>query len=187
MTTLPADQRSLVLRVVSASCGKPVEITRATAAETVVAEGRIHGSISTATVWVSRSISRAFPGERAADDAYYHVACRAIDEMMDNKVHDAIKSGDVRTSCFPLPRLPLLVYLGSKLEDNYSIDVYQRHRATQAWTWDPTAPASTFAAAYPSASDAVEAVLVLNVSGTVSAVELPDDVVNLPRTSSSPT
>jgi hypothetical protein len=82
---------------------------------------------------------------------------------------------------FPFARLPLLVYLGSKLEDNYSVEVYQRHRATQTWAWDSAALATTFTVAYPDSFDAPEAVLVLNVSGTVSAVDLPDELSDLRR------
>jgi hypothetical protein len=182
VVTLPDDRRSLVLRAIGQLRGNAVEISRATAAETVVAERRFPWfDLDRDRLGVEIDL-RALPGEAIADDMYYLAACRAIDEVIDNKVHDAIKSGDVRhVSVFPFARLPLLVYLGTKLEDNYSVEVYQRHRATQTWTWDPTAPTTTFTTAYPSAFVAVEAVLVLNVSGTVSTFELPDELASLPR------
>lgn len=182
VVTLPDDRRSLVLRVVGQLRGNAVEIGRATAAETVIANRRFPWfDLDRDRIGVEIDL-RALPGEAAAEGLYYLAACRAIDEVIDNKVQDAVKSGDVRhISVFPFARLPLLVYLGAKLEDNYSVEVYQRHRATQTWTWDSTAPATTFTATYPNSFDAVEAVLVLNVSGTVSAVELPVGLTNLPR------
>jgi len=182
VVTLPDDRRSLVLRVVGQLRGNAVEISRATAAETVIDNRRFPWfDLDRDRIGVEIDL-RALPGEAIADEMYYAVARRAIDEVMDNKVHDAIKSGDVRhISVFPFARLPLLVYLGKKLEDNYSVQVYQRHRATQTWTWDPAAPTTTFTVTYPDSLDTVEGVLLLNVSGTVSTVELPRELTDNPR------
>jgi hypothetical protein len=167
--------------------GNAVEISRETVAKTVVANGRFPWFDLDRDRLGTEIDLRALPGEIAAGEQYYSTARAAIDEVMDNKVHDAIKSGDVaHLSVFAFARLPLLVYLGSKLEDNYSVDVYQRHRATQSWEWDTTAPPTTFTARYPDAIDAPEAVLVLNVSGTVNAAELPDELAQLPRITVEP-
>jgi hypothetical protein len=41
-------------------------------------------------------------------------------------------------SVFAFARLPLLVYLGSCLDDTIATDIYQRHRLNEAWTlWVP--------------------------------------------------
>ncbi len=182
VVTLPEDRRSLVLRVVGQLRGSAGEITRATAAETVVAAGRFPWfDLDRDRIGVEINLT-GLPGESVADEDYYMVARRAIDEVMDNKVHDAVKSGDVQhVSVFPFARLPLLVYLGAKLEDNYALDVYQRHRASQRWDWDSTMPATTFTAAYEGDLGGPEALLLLNVSGTVDPAELPEDLAVLPR------
>jgi hypothetical protein len=39
---------------------------------------------------------QSLPGEMDADAAYYATPCRAIDEVVEGKLHDALKSGDVR-------------------------------------------------------------------------------------------
>lgn len=121
VVTLPEDHRSLVLRVIGQLRGNAVEVSQATAAEIVIAGGRFPWfDLDRDRLGVEVDL-RALPGETVADDMYYLVARRAIDEVIDNKLHGAVKSGDVRhVSVFPFARLPLLVYVGSKLEDNYA-------------------------------------------------------------------
>lgn len=183
VTTLPDDRRSLVLRVVSQLRGNAIEVTRATAATTVIESGRFPWfDLDRDRLGVEIDL-RSLPGEVDADVTYYAMACRVIDEVMDTKVRDAIKSGDVRhISVFPFARFPLLVYLGFKLEDNCTADVYQRHRATQDWSWDELADVSTFTATHEDSIEvAAEAVLVLHVSGSVATADLPTDLSRLPR------
>ena len=88
-------------------------------------------------------------------------------------------------SVFAFARLPLLVYLGSRLDDTFGIELYQRHRSTNAWAWPRTdAPTPQFEVKSEVVNDAPSsssAVLILNVSGTVHADELPEDLRGLNR------
>jgi hypothetical protein len=182
VTTLPDDQRSLVLRVIGKVRGNAVEVTRSTAAKTVIGAGRFPWfDLDRDRLGVEVDL-QPLPGERDADETYYATACRAIDEVLDTRVHDAIRSGDVRhLSVFAFARLPLLVYLGSKLEDNCTVAVYQRHRATQDWAWDDDAEERHFTVTTNVAVDAAtEAVLVCNVSGTIDPEEMPVELAGLP-------
>ena len=44
-------------------------------------------------------------------------------------------------SLFAAARIPLLVYLGSKLDDKIPIDLYQKHRGgNEDWHWDGALP-----------------------------------------------
>ncbi|HEV2890384.1 MAG TPA: SAVED domain-containing protein [Frankiaceae bacterium] len=184
VTTLPDDQRTVVLRMIGKLRGNALEVTPATAAETVVADARRFP-------WFLLSLDRlgveidltALPGEAEADDEYYATARKAIDEVIDIRLHDAIASGAARhVSVFAFARLPLLVYLGSKLDDTYGVDVYQRHRATDGWRWDPDAPTPVFTATATATIDgASEVVLIANVSGVIDETQLPVDLTELPR------
>jgi hypothetical protein len=183
VTTLQDEQRSLVLRVIGKLRGNAVEVTRSTVAKAVIGSGRFPWfDFDRDRLGVEVDL-RSLPGELDADQTYYATACKVIDEVVEAKLHDAIKSGDVRhVSVFAFARLPLLVYLGTKLEDNCTIEVYQRHRATQDWAWDDDAENRNFTVTTAGAVDAAtEAALVLNVSGSINRMEIPDQLAALPR------
>lgn len=183
VSTLPDDQRTVILRVIGRLRGNPVEVTRATVAETVVADARRFPSyqLSLDRLGVEVDLT-GLPGEVEADEAYYDTGRKAIDEVLDLRLHEAIRSGAARhLSVFAFARLPLLVYLGSKLDDTFDVHVYQRHRETDRWQWDPTAPTRVFTAALPPLDVGTEAVLVVNVSGVIDEAQLPPDLTDLPR------
>ena len=183
VTTLPNDKRSLVLRVIGGLRGNPGEVTHDTAARAVISTGRFPWfDLDRDRIGMEIDL-RSLPGEVAADEDYYRSACRGIDQVIDAKLQDAIRSGAARhVSVFPWARLPLLVYLGTKLEDNTAIEVFQRHRATQDWLWDDDVPAHLFTVTTSGdLAAATEALLLLDVSGTVAVGELPAQLAGLPR------
>lgn len=183
VTTLPDDRRSLVLRMFGKLRGDPVEVTRSTAAAAVIGSGRFPWfDFDRDRIGVEIDLG-TLPGEHDADGAYYATAREVIEEVVDTRLHDAIRSGDVRhISVFAMARLPLLVYLGAKLEDNCTIDVYQRHRATQDWSWDDGAADRQFTVTPPDTVDAAtEAVLLLSISGSVDPADIPEQLTELPR------
>jgi hypothetical protein len=83
---------------------------------------------------------RQVAGESTADSGYYSAATARIDEMLSQRLRPAVESGSVsHLSIFAMARLPLLVYLGSRVDDALTVDVFQRHRATESWVWpEPT-------------------------------------------------
>lgn len=88
---------------------------------------------------------------------------------------------------FGFARWPLLVRLGSLLNDNVPLAVYQRHRNGDTWAWPGPGATVTFAVEAPD-EPAVgdDMVVILNVSGTIQANELPEQVRELPRFVLSP-
>ena len=182
VVTLPDDRRSLVLRMVAELRGNALEISRDTAASAVISANRFPWfDLDGDHIGVEIDL-RNLPDEAEADDAYYATARRAIDKVLEHKLHDAVKAGDVKhVSVFPFARLPLLVYLGSRLDDNYSIDVFQRHRNTQNWGWQDTAPHEFTVTGTESLPGAEQAVLLLSVSGTVDPAEMQAKYRDLPQ------
>lgn len=131
---------------------------------------------------------RRVAGEVAADDGYYRAAAAQIDEVVGRLLRPAVESGAApHLSVFAIARFPLLVHLGSRIEDALAVDVFQRHRATESWVWpDPADGDPTFVVRREAASDATgdeparEGVLVINASGTIHRHELPATTVALP-------
>jgi hypothetical protein len=75
-----------------------------------------------------------------------------------------------RLSVFALAPIPLLVHFGSLLGDLHHVDLYQRHRDRQNWTWGEEEEARTFYEVHiPEccANTGQEVALVLSISESV--------------------
>ncbi|MEI2650929.1 MAG: SAVED domain-containing protein [Microthrixaceae bacterium] len=91
-------------------------------------------------------------------------------------------------SVFAFTYVPLLVALGSILDDVTAIDVYDRHRTTESWAWNEKADPVPFHSTVDQegAVGHDEAVLIVNASGTISTPELPSELQDLPRFTIAP-
>jgi hypothetical protein len=128
---------------------------------------------------------RSLPGEDEGTPAYYEAATKRIDEMIAMRFKPAVENGGIdHVSLLAFARIPVLVYLGSRLDDTIPTEVYQKHRAGETWVWGEdldTDPEFTYRLlAEGSGERPDEAVLVVNASGTIHAAELPAAVDGLP-------
>ncbi|MFJ5779734.1 SAVED domain-containing protein [Streptomyces sp. NPDC093094] len=92
-------------------------------------------------------------------------------------------------SAFAFARLPLLVHFGSRLDDTFHVSIYQRHRSTESWCWPSTAETTvrfTTDSPLTPSPNAPEGVLLLNISASTQAEELPGSLTTLPRWTISP-
>lgn len=194
VTSLGGDRRTVVLRMIGQLRGRPLELAQRTAVEAVLASGERfpYFKLSYDRLGVEidlRPLAGECPvahdsrsGEPAPTVEYYDAAKSMIDGIVDNVLNDGLRKGHVEhVSVFAFARLPLLVYLGRKLGDGYSVDIYQRHQATDSWAW-PSAPSPTayFEFEVPDIADSSEAVLLASVSGTVHNNEIPDHLMHCP-------
>lgn len=200
VTGIAPDRTTTVLRMIGQVRGHEVELTRQTASSAVLTSGdRVplflesysrHGiEIELRHVLGEATIDlRDVPGEDGANGDYYGQARTVIDNVIDNKLNEGISRDQVaHLSVFGFARIPLLVYLGSRLDDTVPTDVYQRHRHDETWTWSEDQPAVAFATHLDQdVPPAEEAVLVLNISGTIQAGELPAHLAGLRRYRISP-
>lgn len=131
---------------------------------------------------------RQIAGELEAGDDYYEAASARIDEVVRQLLRPAAERGAVpHLSVFAIARLPLLVYLGSRIDDALTVDVFQRHRSSESWVWPkPAADDPGFTARREDPltgreeGPTVEAVLIVNASGTIHRSELPQATAQLP-------
>lgn len=130
---------------------------------------------------------RHVAGEVAAGDSYYTGAAARIDEVVSQLLRPAVERGAVpHLSLFAIARFPLLVHVGSRVDDALTVDVFQRHRATENWVWpEPAEDDPTFTVRREPPIDATgddqvtEAVLIINASGTIHRTELPSTTAGL--------
>jgi hypothetical protein len=185
MTGLDRNRGTAVLRMIGQVQGNSVELTRPSASAAILRSDERFPDFPLSLEQYGVEIDlRHLPGEHPGDDAYWASGKARIDEVIDHKLSEAVRGERVQhLSVFAFARLPLLVYLGSKLDDTFDVAIYQRHRSTQDWAWPDGGTDVTFQTSRPGqpTTEATEAVLVINVSGTIQAVELPEGLANLPQ------
>ncbi len=181
-TEMGATDRTAAIRMIDGLRGQSTKLTRGEVADAVMHGAGKFPHFPASTRNTIEIDLRGLPGEKAGGPDYYRVATKKIDEVMDGKVAEAIATEEIgHLSVFAIARLPLLVYLGAKLDDTVATDVYQRHRQTETWTWPDSDAEVGFELDIPTAQhDTVEAVLVLSISGTIHPGELPAAVQHLP-------
>lgn len=186
LTALNPEAGTVVIRLIGQVRGQEVELTKPTAAEAVIrSEGRfpefplsLHGDGFEVDL-------RRIPDEKTGGLAYWEQCQQQIDRVLEHKLAEALREDSVHhVSVFAFARLPLLVYFGSRLDDTFTVSIYQRHRSTESWCWPDTGDAMVrFVTESPLSPhpDAREGVLLLNISGSIQAEELPEQVALLPR------
>lgn len=67
---------------------------------------------------------------------YWRAEMRQIEQVCQDKVLAKLEDGTVSSvSLFPLGPQPLLVKLGTVLNDKYNVTVFQKHREPDIWRW----------------------------------------------------
>ena len=181
VTSLAVERRTAILRMLGTVRGERIDVSRQLAADAVLAtELRFPDFPLTFDRYGIEIDLRELPGEEDAAAAYWSAATAKIDEVIDHKLADALRDGHVeRLSVFASARLPLVVYLGSKLDDAYPVSIYQRHRSSQEWEW-PSEEQAEYDVVAPADPTADQAVLILNISGSIQRTERPEDIADLP-------
>lgn len=73
--------------------------------------------------------------------------------------------------------MPLLIFLGKQLSNKIPVDLYQRHRDKENWTWKDSGEPVTYAfRQLQEGSDLSKVALVLSLSGTIHRKTLPSDI-----------
>lgn len=108
-----------------------------------------------------------------------------VDKVVD-RVNETVAAGDISViAVFAIAPIPILAYLGSRLDDKTEVALFPRQRvdSSSAWTWSGlSAPPTRFAVecGAESAGDDDIAVI-LNVSGTVNENHLPAALAHAPK------
>lgn len=194
VTGLGSDRATTVVRMVGSVHGNQVELSRQTAATAVIAGDRYPLFLESYARHGLEIDLRGVPGESpaapctasraAASRTYYRMATQLVDDVIELQLRPGITRDAVRhVSVFGFARLPLLVHLGSRLDDTVPTDIFQRHRGDESWVWreeDGLAP--SFAARVD--HDVLvgsEAVVVINVSGAIGVQEVPASLRGMRR------
>ena len=181
-TAMAVADRTVVIRVIGDLYGDTIQCSRLEATGACMRSSQRIPDFALALDHATIECDlRGMAGEQAGERGYFDAACRAIDELVDGKLRDGVVTDHIgHLSVLAFARLPLLVYLGARLGDAISSDVYQRSRLTESWDWLESEHEAGFAVSAPSTCEQDEAVVLVNVSGTIQRDELPPQLQLLP-------
>ena len=99
------------------------------------------------------------------DSTFWSQCVAAIDSEINRLSSIQRRHSDViRLGVFAIAPIPLLVYLGSRLSDKADVELYQRHRNPEQWTWHDGDGSAHYAANQVKSGNGKVALL-LNLSG----------------------
>jgi hypothetical protein len=82
-----------------------------------------------------------------------------------------------RLAVFAIAPIPVLAFVGSKLDNKIPASLFQRHRDTEDWKWKSGGKQAAFQLSLRQTRPAgARVALVLSLSGTISLTDLPRDV-----------
>lgn len=113
---------------------------------------------------------------------YWKAAQEEIDDTV-RLIEQSVATGEVEhLSIFAIAPIPLLVHLGSRLDDKTDTRLYQKHRdGDQGWRWDGSAPVYDFTTSGNIGSTPVkEVVLAASLTAEVQKTNLPEHLQGMP-------
>lgn len=111
------------------------------------------------------------------DPAYWNMGVRIIDQQVEQLYSPAIgRLPYAHYSVFALGSIPLLVYLGHKLSNKITTELFQRHRDTQDWKWKPEGDVVNYETRCLQQIESSNVALILSLSGKIDLSDLPEEV-----------
>lgn len=113
-----------------------------------------------------------------ADDSPTFIQTAA--DNISKKIHDFFSHGGKHNiqhvSLFALGPISLLTHLGHQLTNKVPLDLYQRHRDTENWTWKSKGKSVNYSFLTHRRCKGDKVALILSLSGTIHIADLPREV-----------
>ncbi len=179
LTEIGADRKATILRLVGPVRGASPELTYDTVLEATTA-AKLFPALLPGSFQAQLDLDL---GQVPDFGTPVHFATSAtyVDELV-RRIDDGISRGLIsRLAVFAFARIPVLVHLGSRLDDKVPTLIFQRQRVddVNAWRWpdDPPAPPVFEVRRATMGRDPLRVALVVNLSGTIRLEELSDGMV----------
>jgi hypothetical protein len=178
LSEIGADRAAYIVRVVGHVRGVPPELSRNTVLSAATAAGiypkRLNGSH-----WEDVDLDLRSHGEPNSREDLER--CLPATDDLVARVHDGVRREAIeRVAIFAFARIPVLIYLGARLDDKLSTLVFQRQRQddANAWRWpdEPSDPAEFDLTLLQEGADLASVALIVCLSGTIAVEELPEGI-----------
>jgi hypothetical protein len=175
LTAIADDDKTTVLRVVGSIRGATVSASPQTVAKALLADDRFPDYALLGVDELEVDL-RPLPGEFPAGPAYWEAGREMIADRL-RLLGAKVNRETVRhISVFAFGRIPLLVALGSMLDDKIPTTVYPKRR-DEGWGWKPGAATVDFEfTKLRAGTDATKVAVVFSVSGSLDLNRLPQHV-----------
>lgn len=108
---------------------------------------------------------------------YWDQKAAEIDEKLKIFSQEVLRDKIEYISVFAIGPIPLLMHLGSKLENKVKTIVFQRHRGGEHWRWEKEEPNSKYSLKeIQKGKDNTKVALLISISGFVDKAELPKEI-----------
>ncbi|MEV6236588.1 SAVED domain-containing protein [Lentzea sp. NPDC051838] len=175
LTALRESNRTTVLRVVSTLHGKAVEVSRKSINKALLARDKFPDWTLLNGADEFEVDLRRLPGEVESTAEFWTMARAQLMHQLAslrNHVHrEAVDS----VSVFAVARIPILVLLGTMLDETVKTELYPKRRdGVESWGWDDTAETTDFVyTAKRTGTITSKVAVVFSVSGSIDFDRLP--------------
>lgn len=130
--------------------------------------------------------------DQPTNDAAWLRGRAAIDRGLESLARGIDQVAVDHVSVFALTYIPWLAYLGSRLDDILSVEVFEKHRVAgnRGWCWEESSGEGVEFDATVTGQEndeAPEVLVITNLTGTVSESRIPPNLTDLPRIVLAPT
>lgn len=180
LTDLVEDDKTTVLRVIGAIRGASISAPPQTIANALLADGRFP-DYSLLGVDELEIDLRQLAGEDPTSSTYWEAGRETIAQRLRLLRARVDRETVHRLSIFAFARIPLLILLGTELDDTIPTEVYPKRRdGGKSWGWpEKISPATEFSfRRITKGSDPNKVAIAFSISGTVDPGRLPGTTTN---------
>lgn len=178
LTGLRESNRTTVLRVVSTLHGKAVEVSRQSINKALLARNKFPDWTLLNGADEFEVDLRRIPGEVEGTPEYWSMTRAQLEYQLTslrNHVHREVVES---VSVFAVARIPILVMLGTMLDETVKTELYPKRRdGVESWGWDDAAEPVAFTyAARRTGTVATNVAVLFSVSGLIDLNRLPSEI-----------
>lgn len=179
LTNLQIDSESVVLRMLGGIRGATVEVSKEHARNVIFnSEQKFAMFINSFDKHGIEIDLNILPDPEENWEGYWSIGKSIIDKSL-YPIMEGVKSGEVRhISVFAMSRIPLMVYLGYKLDDKIPTSLYQKHRGDEeTWMWSEKVKIETFEIVKLREHPSQNVAVIISLSGSINPDDLPQDIL----------
>jgi hypothetical protein len=175
LTGLSEDFGTTVLRVLGTIRGNGVSVTHEEVRSAVINDGGLYPEYIGDENDIEINL-QGLPNE--VDEGYWNAGLKVINEKINSLIEPRLERGEIKQiSVFALTRIPLLVYLGSKLSNKARVHLHQLQSTDpQGWVWHEKPSHAFVFETLQGGSDESKVALVLQLSGGIGNEMLPENI-----------